>query len=144
MKRLDDWLIGIVQEAYLWLWDWTGAMVATPFFLAVILDKVCWPRHNWLDYLFAAWMAIVAAAMYRAQSTSLKRFNDMQRRWRDLGLRKFAIILVSAGLIFSVIGSDWQKAASDFFTIAWILLGCVQVREREPKDFFRVLARAGA
>lgn len=148
MKRIlavDTYLIEATQEAYLWLWDWTAVYVATLMFLAYVGDHVCWRALTWLDSAFIAFAGIWIGYRYVAQSKDLRRLNAAQRAWRDFPPRPFFVFIFVGLLAGDILQLNAWHFASDVFMLIWNYLGCVQVREREPKEFFaHKLARAGA
>lgn len=149
MKRLhaiEDAIINHVQEAYLWLWDRTGVYVGTLMFAAYVGDHVCWNPLTWVDFAFIGFAGLWAGIRYVAQSQDLRWFNASQRAWKDFSPRPFFSVLVAAFLLADILQLNAWHLASDTMTMLWNYIGCVQVRDREPKEFFPSLklARAGA
>jgi hypothetical protein len=148
MKRVlaaDTFLIEITQEAYLWLWDWTGVYVATLMFAAYVGERFCWGRLGWFDFVLIAFTGTWLGLRYLAQSKDLRSLNAAQRAWRDFTIRPFFSAFVLGALAGDAFQLSAWHVASDAMFLTWNYLGCVQVREREPKEFFaRKLARVGA
>lgn len=146
LAAFDARLIELTQEAYLWLWDRTGVFVATLFFAAYVGDHALWGSLTWFDFLLLAIFGALSAHRYLAQSTDLRWLNAHQRAWRDLGPRPYFTIIVIVFLAKDLLQLNAWHFASDCMSLLWSYLGCVQVRDREPKDFFafRKLAGAGA
>jgi hypothetical protein len=144
LRALDQRIIDLVQEAYLWLWDRTGAYVATFLFASYVADHFCWGPLGWLDFFFLAFFGWWAGIRYVAQSKDLRRLNDVQRAWRDFSPRLYFTLVMLPFVVGHAAQLEAWKLASDGFMFLWIYLACVQVREREPKEFFPSLKPVGA
>lgn len=145
LHAADTTIIDLVQEVYLWLWDWIGVYVATLMFAAYVSERVCWDRLGWFDFVLIAFTGAWMGLRYLAQSKDLRSLNAAQRAWRDFTIRQFFSVFVFGSLAVDAFQLSAWHVASDAMFLVWTYLGCVQVREREPKEFFaRKLVQAGA
>lgn len=141
---IDNRLIEITQEVYLWLWDRTGVYVATLMFAAYVGDHVCWGPLHVGNFIFLALAGAWASRVYFVQSKDLRRLNDLQRGWRDFVMRPYLTMFGFAMIVEQVLYLDVWRFASNVLMMVWTYLNCVQVREREPKDFFAIRKPVGA
>lgn len=146
LRALDDHLIRLTQEVYLWLWDRTGVYVATLMFAAVVGDHVFWHPLEIFDFIVLAFFGVWAGVRYVAQAKDLRWLNATQRAWADFWLRRPVMVVIAVLLAGDVLKLDAWRAASDVCSFAWNYLACVQVRDREPQDLlsFRKTVGAGA
>lgn len=150
LLRIDAYLIDRTQTAYLWLWDRTGIYVATPMFAACAADHFCYPAQaGWLrifGIIVLGWFGLWCGVRYLAQATNdLRRLNAMQRGWAAWSLRPYFILLIVPVFLFQdIVQLNALHTLGDLFFAAWNYLGCVQVRDREPKEFFPSLKPVGA
>lgn len=142
----DQRLIGWLEDVYLWIWDRTGVYIGSLIFCAYVGDHVCWGPLKSINFFCIACSGAVCGQRYAAQLKDLRLLNDLQRMWRDLAWRRWFSILVFNMLVLDMITTNVWHFSSDFLMLLWSYLGCVQVREREPKEFVShpKLARAGA
>lgn len=136
IHKLDNWIIEVVQESYLWIWDRTGIYIGTLIFAACVGDRAFWGSVDWLGFIWLGFMGMQAAWRYLAQSKDLRELNDMQRMYCELTLRFVCALLFFFFLAVSVIEGNFRHIISNVFALMWIYLFCVQVRERDPKELF--------
>lgn len=136
MKKFDAKLIDIVQNAYLWVWDRTGIYVSTLLFILYVGDHFFWAALKWFDFIFLAWAGLWCSYLYVVQSKDLRRLNDDLRQWRDFAVRPYLMILSFSIVMVDVLSLNAWHLASDICWLGWGYLACIQVRDREPKEFF--------
>lgn len=141
----DTYLIETVQEAYLWLWDRTVVFVATLIFTCVVFENICYGLGR-VAFIQLALMGVFSGYRYAAQQKDLRLPNSLALGWRTPWLRCFFYMVFALNVAISISEISIRSFCSDLFFLLWNCLACVQVRDREPKDFFasRKLAGAGA
>jgi hypothetical protein len=144
IAEIDSRVISMVQDVYLWLWDRTGVYVGTLIFAFAVLDKVCLARLDFFDFVLVGMMGIWTAGRYLAQANDLRLLNKLARDFSEIWLRIPAIVLIAGVFIYDVLQMNAWRVASHIFFFCWVYLACIQVRDREPKDFLPSLKPVGA
>lgn len=147
MKKLlaaDEYLIEIVQSTYLWLWDRTGVYVASILFVLIVVDHVCYGPLGPFDFTILAIVGAWATYLYVAQAKDLRQLNLMQRAWAGNWFRLLSVILTIAALATALFDLNYWRLASNAAWLAFTYFACVQVRDRDPKDFITLRKLAGA
>lgn len=144
LAALDERLIALVQEAYLWLWDRTGVFVGT--LVATLMLIAAWLTTEilWGGALLAAVFTIYGVVLIFMQGAGLASFNVQARRWRGSILRILLIVYDVASLLGEVYSGHLAHALAGILIIVSVLyLPCVQLRDREPPEK-HVFASEGA
>lgn len=145
--ELDRWFVDMVQEAYLWLYDWTGIYVATIEAILLIIGFIGLGVST--SPVLMGCLGICLISLIRSylwQDKKLyKLYNAAALRYRDSLVRYFCQYLQISLLI-----TDTIQHHESFFTILKncgsvgclflvFVLNAVCIREREPKEWFRQL-----
>lgn len=144
LRALDSAIIELVQEAYLWLWDRTGVYVATLIFTAYAIDQLASTHMRLFNFLTLGIMGACCGVRYVAQGKNLRHFNDMQRQWRHFFARGPVMVAIALFILQEVALLDGWQALGDVAFMSWCYLACVQVRDREPKNFLSFRKPASA
>lgn len=144
LRTVDDRLVAAIQESYLWVWDRTGVYVGSLMFAAYCGDHVFYGPLKLFNFFFLGVAGVWCAHRYLVQSKDLRWLNDLQRCWRDFALRRFLMIFSAVVLASDIIQANAWHFASNLMFLIFNYLGCVQIREREPKEFFASIKLAGA
>jgi hypothetical protein len=140
----DERMIEVMQDSYLWLWDRTGVYVGTLFFAFCAADLAFYGNLCWFDFAWLTLMGVIAGIRYVAQTKSLRELNDIQRMWRDIWGRFYIVLFTLLFMAGDVVLVNWMHFVSDTCNLGYLLIGCIQIREREPKEFFPSLKPVGA
>lgn len=142
LRAIDDKMIDLLQDGYLWLYDRTGIYIATVSVAMVLLgaaiNSITVPRLALTAVLVATFVPAYIMqdrAPLAVQNARARLFRGSP--WRLLPLAMFAALLAT------------PRSVVDFVDVALICMAacympCLQVREREPKSFFERRRLAGA
>jgi hypothetical protein len=139
LRKIDDKVIGVVNDAYLWALDWTGIYVGTVVFICVAPSFAHWWGHmsHWLSALWLFFLIALTGNMYWMQGTGNKiAFNSYAQVNKDNPLRSFFIWFQISNLIFDL---GLRKPPIEFVLDAlcflfWYLI-CIKIRDRDKKKF---------
>lgn len=139
MKRIDDWIIERVQDAYLWLWDWTGATVAACQFVMFVMYIVLRYGANFRtrDIVFVGIFGVLSAIDSYRQINNQDVFNAWARRNREvLSMRMLLnVFIVDSVFVFAVDHNGWGLVSETTWVVLSYLM-TTQTRDREPREFF--------
>ncbi len=131
----DERAIDTIQETYLWFWDRTGVYVGMLAFTLYVIQLLFFLPLNKIDFVFMGFVGVFSGSRYVAQDKDIRLFNAMQREWRNARMR-----IVVMGVVFltmTPVGVGyWRFIGAGTFWFAFSYLLCVQVRDRDPKEWF--------
>lgn len=144
MRKIDQNLINLTQEVYLWAYDRTGVTVGALSFVIFTYLNFSTEIHTG-GSKFGLILVIVLNTfctwwMHIAQRKSDQLYNAMAERWRR-SLFRFAMLVWGFGgiTVFSIEG--------DLYEVHWYLImlvgvyfGCAKVRKRNPPEKKAALA----
>lgn len=147
MRKIDQWLIAKVQDAYLWAFDWTGVRVGMVIFmLAGTSNFLWWLKYGeWIAVFFIGTMGIIGVALSWMQDHNQTCFNMIALHQETSWFRKGFTVFVLCFFLLYLFSLDWRGIISEMCWLGYCYMICVKVRDREPKEFkFFKLAMAGA
>lgn len=143
IAEIDNRVIRMVQEVYLWLLDRTGVYVGTLIFAFGAIDNFCLGL-TFFRFVMLALIGVWSAGRYLAQATDLRRLNRFARNFADTWFRVPITVVLAGSLTFEVCQLNWWRVTAHASFFCWLYLACIQVRDREPKDFLPSLKPVGA
>lgn len=141
MKKLDDLIIDYVQDAYLWLWDWTGVTVGACQF-ALFVCAVVLVNYNTniatYTYVLIGVIGIISGWDAYIQIKHPYLFNAIARRLRKgMSIRTVLNILITINIIGYVTNGNVRGVFAECLWVCLSYLMTTQTRDREPKEFFK-------
>lgn len=139
--RMDRWIIGKINTAYLWLWDWTGTYLATVMFLLLAAQATLTqiPRGNTVT---AAVLIIICGLslsfMYYCQAKSMfEAINRTAMMFEASKLRHAFIWFLAFGAVSDIFFSAYAVTTTigNVSLIVYWYAICVKLRKRDPKEF---------
>lgn len=143
--KLDRRVLDLVQDAYLWLLDWTGVRVGSLCFATWSAQIVL--KHepvDWVDGFFICGWGLLMFWRYAEQGWNTRRYNDAARAWRDSPFRLMWLAIIAGAALAAVARLDTLLLIGDGWNLVTCYLLAVQVREREPREFFSRAAEASS
>jgi hypothetical protein len=139
-KQFDQWLLNRINDAYLWLYDWTGIFVATVIFLNMnLVVLACIQRQSmWIGAIVFLCGVLISTPRYYLQSKGPEAYNKivLASEGMSFHLRTFFLWFNTAFFI-----SDLLKGASYLELVAnvanamlWFLME-IKIRDRDKKTF---------
>jgi hypothetical protein len=135
MKKLaevDAKLIDLIQAAYLWLYDRTGVYIAT-IATALILAGAALIRLDWISLGMTGFLILLFSPLYLLQAFNQQSSINATARVERHSKVRYGFLLAMLILI-----PDYRPgymAWGLLTTIASGYMRCIQIRDREPKDF---------
>lgn len=144
----DIKIIEAVQEAYLWLFDRTGASVGMVMFGFIALaDAIVVYRHgaSWLLILSLATAGFVSFSMVARQTISAAAFNLTAYSWRKSVVRMAMNIVTAAVILSDLLRADRGLAALSmlFVMVGMSWLPAIHIRDREPPENRKLAPQGG-
>lgn len=137
LASVDERLILMVQEVYLWLWDRTGVFVGALTAVLALIALALTASSILLAVLAGAIFSIHGILLIFIQGAGLGRFNAEARRWRYSVLRSLLIAVDLACLLQEAWGGHLPHVISYLLIVtAFLYLPCIQIRDREPPEKF--------
>lgn len=147
--RFDAYLIKLVQEAYLYLFDRTGVYAATlavVFYVPVIgLNFASHPFFN--GFMFLAVTTSLGRGYYLQDKQAYAQYNAVVETMRNMSIRHPLQISILAGLLVFLVSMDVMLTLSNTSCAIYMYLLLIKIRERDKKPFFerkQELATEGA
>lgn len=154
-NRLDAYLIDKAQSAYLWVFDWTGVYVATLAFLSIATPMVLGMMRRIQDGsysspAFAGFLLVLNGLFlmrpYLLQERGEHDIYNMialfaRHHWLPTSLRWFLICLGISGMMHFTLRGQYVRAVAEIGWVTYVLLVCVMIREREPREFWKPAPR---
>lgn len=145
LAEIDAKLIDLTQDAYLWLFDRTGVYVAT---LSMILcmgansSNLTAPGTLVSIALFGGSQIGPYVLQHKKLFTS---FNATARYWRSSAFRIAGCVFIAGLAGGHLFNGKLSMALSDVVCL-FVMAFCfsVQIREREPKEWFPRLVMVGS
>jgi hypothetical protein len=142
--KLDEYLLALCQETYLWVFDRTGIYVATVMFMlyAVVaaLQLLLNQGSPWVWLPLIVFVGLSASTQYRLQDKGPVPFNAMSLAVRSLPLRFyvnfFMLSLLLAQAFSLVIRFDLAGFISQVLFVLYGYFQVVLIRDRDKKPFF--------
>lgn len=147
---IDDYIIRKFQEAYLWVYDWTGIYAASVAAISVIVGNFLgtfWIGFNWIQILVMLSNLLILVPYYLDQDRQRYTFYNFRAMIAQRSLFRLA---ASCYLLSSAITALVMTFFLDGFGIFGISVGIyslalwiyinlmvVCIREREPKQWFK-------
>jgi uncharacterized protein with PQ loop repeat len=135
---LDDKIVGVVNDAYLWVYDWTGVYVATVVFIVDAPEFVHMinSKETGAACIFAFFLVTLVVWLYYGQmSGNYLQFNKsaewMQRfplRWFFIGLSLW--LMMGHALLYKPF-----LVVLDVLDLVYWFVICVKIRDRNKKTF---------
>jgi hypothetical protein len=148
VRKFDEAIIKYVQEFYLWLWDWTGIYLPTVWFIVLSIDLgtefLLFDKFRFMIFVLFAFFGVYCGLYYALQDTrKYQQMNAVARYFQEGVLRIVMTVMLLCFAVNDIVERDWH-VISALACIAFFYLRCVQLRDREPKDFFRKVVAMGA
>jgi len=142
-KKFDQWLLNRINDAYLWLYDWTGIFVATVIFLNMnLVVLACIQRQSmWIGAIVFLCGVLISTPRYYLQSKGPEAYNKLvlftehfsfHARTFFLG---FYTVFFIGDLLNLLNGANYfEPIASVANAMLWFLLD-IKIRDRDKKTF---------
>ena len=134
--RIDQYLINKIQDAFLWLFDWTGIFVAPIALCMFVLTIIIRGKINPFDYIALALIGYALLDYYRDQaSENFTVYNLRARFMQSIWIRHLFVLLTYVAMVITIINVDIKGFIGEILFISYMYLLVVQIRKREPKEF---------
>ncbi len=137
---MDEKMIKLVQDAYLWVFDRTGIYIATvSMIMTVLAYSLITLERDKVDFITLFGLAIIGLHCmfkYKLQHAgSYEAYNANARLWQQSRLR-FYLLCFWIGIILSDVfrGSILGFASSVLITVLFHYVWVCQIRKREPPE----------
>lgn len=137
LASVDERLILMVQEVYLWLWDRTGVFVGALTAVLALIAATLTTSTLLTAALAGAIFSLHGILLIFIQGAGLRIFNAQARQWRRSILRPLLIAFDLACLAQEAWEGHLPHVMGYLLIITGLLyLPCIQIRDREPPEKF--------
>lgn len=138
--NLDQKILSLFQEGYLWLLDRTGVYVATVAFLiyaVIALMEISNGSSLWIWGPLVAFVGLAQSNAYRMQDRAQnEKFNLIAMMMEVSRLRHYFNLLLIALALSAMLTLDVRFFFSQFGFVAYGYVMLVKIRDRDKKPFF--------
>jgi hypothetical protein len=147
MIRFDAFLIRNLQQAYLWILDWTGIYVATIGTMAIIIGNGAIMISNsagsiWLQFFFMTFNIMILIPYYLDQDKANYTIYNLralmfQESVVRIFISYFFIGIAIAEFTILILHGYQGSLVNTIMLWLYINITSVCIREREPKEWFK-------
>lgn len=136
---MDRYIITKLQDAYLWVYDWTGVYVASlavGFFLfGKVISGFTLDPVSLLLTIFN--IVILIPAYIEQDKNQILMYNARALSYQTMMPRKLLTAFVAGLTAGEIVFHEYADAVYGVCIILYVYLLTVCIREREPKEWFK-------
>ena len=136
---LDDKCVKMVNDAYLWVLDWTGIYVGTIIFInCAPMFSILWYKIPvWLSLIFLTCAMIMSCQLYWMQNSGNKIQLNAYAEQAKGSMWRWCFLWFNIGSLISdiFIRVTLLQVVADICAILFWYIICIKIRDREKKKF---------